>query len=353
MSSFDNIIAEITEKISAEFPQIKDILDRAQKGELSEEQALGLMMGFTNKNPTIANKIANIFMENAQGDGEIESENEVFVIPKQSAKKTDSLYETVWEDRTESGKRARFNPQYESYLAERLQFDGDAPELRTGPMDKDTTPAVDVVAKSVNPIVVGDQLKRASKQVREEQDRLEEEHTKKLSDNLESSTEITKVGTELDRSLIPQPEGYENGKLPVPRNIEEMSSSELLCLSKDIKRENIWNVLATTQGRRSVSDVIAEIIKDRLATYGIRVKINSKGTGKVMGAAYWTITIKSAKEIQDNFSLIETCAYSLAYNLSKGIKDDYDPNVEYSLFVKTINEYSVREVGWGARIMME
>ena len=356
MNSFDSVIAEITEKISEEFPQIKEILEKAQKGELSEEQALGLMMGFTNENPTIANKIAHIFMEKAKDSDELESDTEIFLMPQQGkveGKGENSFYDMIWEDRSSEGKRARFNPQYESYLAERLQFDGDAPELRTGPMDKDTVPAVDVIAQSRNPIVVGDQLKRASDQVREEQNSLEEKHTKEIEERLSDETAITKTSTELDRSQIPQPKGYESGKLPVPREIEEMSSAELLCLSKDIKRENIWNVLATTQGRRSVGGVIAEIVKERLATHNIKVKVNPLGVGKVMSVAHWTITIKSAKEIQDNFALIETCAYSLAYNLAKSMKEDYDPEVVYSLHIKTINEYSVREVGWGARIMLE
>ena len=65
------------------------------------------------------------------------------------------------------------------------------------------------------------------------------------------------------------------------------------------------------------------------------------------------MTIKGARELQDNFSFLETCAYSLAYNLIKNMKDDYDPSVEYSLHIKTINDYSIREIGWGARIMLE
>ena len=354
--NFGDVIATITDKISEDFPEIREILDKAQRGELSEEQALGEMMIFTQKNPTIANKIAEIFMENAQETTELEDEDEIFLMAKQGGKEIadkKSVFNTVWEDRSDQGKRARFNPQYESYLVERLQFDKDIPELRTLPMSKDTIPAVDVVATSPNLAVVGDQLKRASSQVREEQDTLEEEYTKQLSDKLESGTEITKVSTELDRSQIPQPKGYESGKLPVARKISEMGSDELICLSEDIRRENIWEVISTTQGRRSMSEVLAQIIKEKLGDHNIKVKIDPNGTGKVMSMAHWTMTIKGAKELQDNFSFVETCAYSLAYNLVRNMKEDYDPNIEYSLHITTINEYSIREIGWGARLMLE
>lgn len=354
--NFGDVIATITDKISEDFPEIREILDKAQRGELSEEQALGEMMTFTQNNPTIANKIADIFMENAQETTELENEDEIFLMAKQGGKEIEdkkSVFNTVWEDRSDQGKRARFNPQYESYLVERLQFDKDIPELRTLPMDKDTMPAVDVVATSPNLAVVGDQLKRASSQVREEQDTLEEEYTKQLSDKLRSGTEITKTSTELDRSQIPQPKGYESGKLPVAREISEMGSDELICLSEDIRRENIWEVISTTQGRRSMSGVLAQIIKEKLGDHNIIVKIDPNGTGKVMSMAHWTMTIKGAKELQDNFSFVETCAYSLAYNLIRNMKEDYDPNIEYSLHITTINEYSIREIGWGARIMLE
>lgn len=354
--NFGDVIATITERISEDFPEIREILDKAQRGDLSEEQALGEMMIFTQKNPAIANKIAEIFMENAKDSTELEDDDEVFLMARQGAKEVSekkSVFDTVWEDRSEQGQRARFNPQYESYLAERLQFDKDIPELRTLPMDKGVMPAVDVIATSPNLAVVGDQLKRASSQVRAEQDTLEEEYTKQLSDKLTSGTEITKTSTELDRSQIPQPKGYESGKLPVARDISEMSSDELICLSEDIRRENIWEVISTTQGRRSMGGVLAQIIKEKLEDHNIKVKIDPNGTGKVMSMAHWTMTIKGAKELQDNFSFIETCAYSLAYNLIRNMKEDYDPNLEYSLHITTINEYSIREIGWGARIMLE
>jgi hypothetical protein len=360
--SFEKVIEKITDTISAEFPQIKEILDRAYKGEITEEQALGEMMNYTNANPSIANKIAEIFMSNASDSGEetLESANEIFVMPKQYSVESaesdlkPSLYDMIWEDRSDQGKRARFNPQYESYLVERLQFDGDAPELRTSVMDKDTVPAVDVVAQSRNPIVVGDQLKKASDQVRAEQDQLEEEYTKQIAEKTESGEfALTKTSTELDRSSIPQPLGYESGKLPVPREIEEMSSDQLLCLSEDIKRENIWKVLATTQGRRSVTSIITQIVKEQLEKHDYKVRVDLNATGRVMSVAHWTITIKSASELQENFSLLETCAYSIAYNLMRNLKDEFDPSVTYSLHLKTINEYSVREVGWGARLMLE
>lgn len=357
--SFDKVMDQITSEISDEFPEIGLILERASGGEITDEQALAEMMRYTNANPEIANRIANIFLENAKQEEEVmETDSEIFVMPKQYPTKSvdndnslkPSLYDKIWEDRSEQGKIARFNPQYEGYLAERLQFDGDAPELRTSTMDKDTVPAVDVVAISRNPIVVGDQLRKASDQVRAEQDKLEEEYTKKISGQIES-TELVKPNTELDRSQIPQPVGYESGKLPVPRNVEEMSSDELLCLSKDIKRENIWKVLSTTQGRRSVSSVIANMVVERLAEYNIDVVLDDNAEGRVVSSAYWTCLIKSSREIQDQFSLLETAAFSIAYNVKRNMKEDVDPNKTLYLSVRSVNEYSVREVGWGARLI--
>ena len=350
---FNSILAKITKEISAEFPEIKIILESASKGELSEQEALAKLMVFTKENPIVANKIAEIFMENANPDGEIETHDEIIVVPpKPPTKKDNADISTVWEDRSAENKRARFNPQYESALVERLQFDNDVPELRTGALPKDAKPAVPVVTDSRNPVIVGDQLKKASEEVRKEADELTQKYLSKLKSE---NTDLVKKenNTELDIFSAPQPKGYEAGKLPVARNVKGISIKDLINLSNKERKENVWGFISTTQGRRSITKVMSEIVEERLSLKGIEVKCGEITTGgKLHSSANWIFSIKSASEVQDRFSFIETASYSIAYHLISNMKDHEQGNI-YTLEITPINSYSSREVGWGARLILE
>lgn len=350
---FNSILAKITKEISGQFPEIKVILEKASAGEITEQVALSKLMQFTKENPIVANKIAQIFMENANPDSEIETNDEIIVVPPKlspSNKKTDTS--AIWEDRSDQNKRARFNPQYESALLERLQFDNDIPELRTGPLPKDAKPAVPVITTSRNPVVVGDQLKKASEQVRKEADALTDQYISKLKGE-DGSIVPTEKGTELDISSVPQPQGYEPGKAAVARNIKGISIKDLINLSNKERKENVWGFISTTQGRRSITTVMSDIVSERLSLKGINVECGSITTGgKLHSSANWVFSIKSASEIQDRFSVIETASFSIAHHLARNMKD-HDENNVYTLEITPINSYSSREVGWGARLILE
>ena len=261
----------------------------------------------------------------------------------------------IWEDRSDQNKRARFNPQYEGYLIERLQFDGDIPELRTGPMPDGATPAVPVETKATNPVVIGSLLKSASEIVHEEIKTLTEEHRAKLEEKSEAGTlELTNTYTGLTHSEVPQPKGYEIGKLADFKRIEEPTGSELSSLTLKERRELVWGFISTSQGRRSVTETMKEIVSDQLAKKGLAVTVrDTPVSGRVVSASHWSFSIEGAYEIQDRFSFVETASYSLSHALKRNLKEDTDPDLPIYLEIETINVYSAREVGWGARLMQE
>ncbi|MFA6235210.1 MAG: hypothetical protein WC824_13630, partial [Bacteroidota bacterium] len=62
----------------------------------------------------------------------------------------------------------RLNPLYEAQLVERAQFDGDIPELRTGPLPEDVLPAVSVETEAHSPVAIGEMLRIAALDVQED-----------------------------------------------------------------------------------------------------------------------------------------------------------------------------------------
>ena len=121
-------------------PELVEIMDRVKSGELSEEDAMIEMMAYKQDNPDTAQDFEALSKTLTAPLRELPA--------TQSSDLTAEDFQTqgipIWEDRSEEGKLSRFNPLYEAAVTERLQFDGDIPELRTGPMPEGAEPAVPV-----------------------------------------------------------------------------------------------------------------------------------------------------------------------------------------------------------------
>lgn len=149
------------------------------------------------------------------------------------------------------------DPNWQAALIERLQFDGDVPEFRTGRLktDKGQRAAVPVETESMNPLVVGKQLEDASDQVTAEAQRLLEDtdaNTRRylaalegdalkmleagIVDALVPGDEETSL-TRVQRSKLPEvmavpdPENYRAGQVPDLMKVEERSVVSLAQLS--------------------------------------------------------------------------------------------------------------------------
>ena len=211
----------------------------------------------------------------------------------------------------------RLNPMYEANLAERLQFDGDVPELRSGALPKGNRPAVPVETQSQNPALIGAELKQASQEV---QDLLN------LVDHNEDSTEL---------SPMSDPQGYERGQFPTPRKAQELS---ILGMTQTEKKENAWGFISTTQGRNSACPIIENRLKELLEQKGYRVVIDS--TDNMVHS--WCVDISSgAKATYEVFDYIGSVCGVFKNKIQKTFREG-----DLSIKVISVNNIAQRNVGW-------
>lgn len=346
MISNDSLKA-LGDLISEKDETIKAIFDKVEAGDLDADVAIQEVLAYAKENPQLEKEISEMFMDLSKEDMIMETDLEVFVTPPSNLSQ-DITTDMIWEDRSEEGKRSRLNPQYEAHLAERLQFDGDVPELRSGNIGEDVKPAVPVIATSRNPVIVGEQLKRASEEVRSEIDTIASEHKTLIEEQVESGALV--LSNMSDEDLVtaltpPAPESYQNGQVPVKREIAEVTTTDLISLDQEKKQANCFEVVGTTQGRRSAIPVIAEIIKERFKKNNLDVDLVESCDGEPVSQANWTFTINGSFEVQGEFSFFDTAGYSLAYKLLKSLRNK-KLEKGYKMLVTPINEYSIREVGW-------
>lgn len=211
----------------------------------------------------------------------------------------------------------RLNPKYESYLAERLQFDGDAPELRTGALPRDQKPAVPVDTRTRNPARLGQELTEASEKIYDQFRSLEGQ-----------STALT----------TQEPEGYKRGQLPVPQEVNGLTAQEYFALSIPEKKEHTWRFISTTQGRVSAVPIIADVLLETLKKKGHTVRY---GEGDVLvRESHWTLSLTGgANSTQSNFSYIDIVARAFFREYEGGSKTR-------SLTIVPINRVADRIFGW-------
>ena len=212
----------------------------------------------------------------------------------------------------------KLNPMYEAKIIERVQFDGDAPELRTGAMPKDGSPAVPVDTESQNPALIGAELKKASDEVQEDM-------------NL-----IAQKSTELALIELSEPLGYERGKLPVPRKAGEFS---LLDMSQEEKKGNTWRFISTTQGRNSAVPNIEKKLLEALNKRGFRASVGED----IWDMEYeWTTGIASGERAtQENFDYIG----SVVRIFERIIVTHFEQG-DLIFKVMSVNNIPARKVGW-------
>lgn len=204
----------------------------------------------------------------------------------------------------------RLNPKYEAYLAERLQFDGDAPELRTGELPKGQQPAVPVETSSRNPVLIGAELEEASEKILEQF---------RLSDQ----------GTALS---------YPKGKQPLAQKVGGLSAKDYFALSPMEKKTHTWKFISTTQGRVSAVPVISDVLLEMLTKKKHEV---SYGEGKELIREHsWTMTLHDgANSTQSNFSYIDIVVRAFLRDYESGVRGK-------KITIEPINRVADRLFGW-------
>lgn len=229
----------------------------------------------------------------------------------------------------------RLNPLYLAGILERLQFDGDIPELRTGPMPREGSPAVPVRTTARNPVMIGAQLEGASEGV-----------LKLLGETISKSLPQKEGETSEDFPLMSytkdmEPSTYKRGALPVPVKAEEVKGSDLALFDEKQKQKFAWKSVSTTQGRKSVLEILTTLMEDSLdASIFSRAEEGQETPEEVFE---WSFRMSGEGSTQSNFCFVDTCA-GYFKNRIKAFQKEREMPVKF--LIHTIDRISDREVGW-------
>ena len=315
-------LAEAGARLERAFPELRALMERARNGQVTDDEAKRELIDLT-----------------LRRGKDIEA---VLMAPPE-----------------ESG-LPRLNPVYEAAIAELAQFDGDVPQLRTGPMPKEGKPAVPVLTDARNPVAVGLMLKEASDNVAREMKTLEKDYVYKVQQAIQDE-DWNAVGQYMPQGIaraedlplevwlrdsVPEPVGYQRGQLPELATVPTPDGSVLATLSNADRHAAAWQLLSTTQGRRSVTSVIAKLVHEWLTWREYSVVLGSDDEhqdGDVRVS--WTLDMSGPNAIQPEFAFLDVAAHVLFKKLIS-----YAPVGRYTLFVRPINAVSERRVGWSATL---
>lgn len=339
----DDVMRSLTEKIGRTSPEFQAILDTIREGDLTEEEAISLVLDLLRQHPELATQIEQL-AETTLAPLRVMEPGDGLVVPPPSGIGL-----------------PRLDPIYEAHLYERIQLDGDAPELRFGAMPRGAVPAVPVDTSALNPVAVGLMLQKASEEVASEMRQIEDTRIAEVGRLLEgaSEEEAALVFSDpanlalLERSGLPDPVGYERRQVPALRVVESPSGWGLLALTSEEQQQLAWKTLSTTQGRRSMVKAIRDLIGGGLRNdqYDVEIaegELRRVQPGEVLAYAEWTADLAGPKSTQASFAFADVAWRSLLRKLTDSTKPSDGPVV---LEVSTVNTVDVRKVGFCARLL--
>jgi hypothetical protein len=247
------------------------------------------------------------------------------------------------------------NPLFQAAVAERLQFDGDIPELRVGKFDPKTqTPAIAVESQSLSTVSLGLEIQQAEKEVYEKL----VEHDKILSSQMKD--EITALQEQ--HGLVPKnlvdnivqkyqspnadPKFYPRQKLP---SLVKAKKQNLILATSKQKQSAVWKVISTTQGRRSVSHTLAEVLKKRLTDDGFLASLNfDEEKTKHLKTVEWSFNLHGEQDLHEDFNHVGIAVSVLEKKVKKIILEN--GLEEVYLKIRSIDKVAERKVGWNVEI---
>ena len=324
MSDLDTALADLTARLSEDMPEVGAILARSRAGEISELEALDALTRLVAERPALAQALQAhamaAFAPLREDTGGVLFHSGVGLV--------------------------KMNPLVEAALVERLQFDGDAPELRTGPLPEGVVPAVSVTSTARDPAVLGSLLKRASLDLEEEI--RAHEKARLLS---------------VDMALVPLADGaleaiaqgsaetdhpaYRRGEVPAPLAVEAPDATCLASMTVSQRQEAAWLLISTTVGRRTIRDGLFPMVQGLLADKGYPTNIG-KGT-LPLAVQEWDVNLSHLGSVQAHFAIMDVAAAALAKGLTHQLKTKGTPGNLY-LAVAAINTVSDRVDGWRATV---
>lgn len=337
----DDVMRDLTAKLGQLSPEFQAIFDAIQLGELKEEEAMALVVDLIQQNPMFVQQIEHLAtttmspLREEPGDGVVVQPPSGIGLP-------------------------RLDPLYEAHLQERVQLDGDAPELRFGALPRGVAPAVSVDTTARDPVTVGWMLDVASEEVASEMRQIEEQRINEVRQLLDGVAEEAAALVlqepanlaKLERDTLPDPVGYERGQVPALRKVAEPDGWGLLALAPEQRQQLAWKTLSTTQGRRSMVKVIRDLLGGGLRNdqYDVEVyegELRRVKPEDVVAYGEWTADLAGPNATQASFAFVDVAWRSL---LNK-IVDIVPPSVgPVALEVAAVNTVDVRRVGFCARL---
>jgi len=358
----------LTGKIMKETPEIFSVLEAVKRGDLGQAEGMEQLMELMIQQPDLEVKLAKA------------SSQVISSLVGYSDEEKENFAAMAGGFVSRGGKGGlKVDPLYMAALIERGQFDGDIPEARTGPLPEDTLPAVSVQTKETNPVAIGKMMSTASKSLKKKIDKHEDRRQKELENFQQEllggsetalmakhSAALAKFGTDMshpaaldmlkwgsEETDLPE---YPRGSIPAPIKKRTPRGGALLKLEKEEEQKLSWEVLSTTQGRRSVSGVLMNILLKELKKKGFKITgrelTKDVPEGQILASYDWSLGIGGEASLQSSFDFVGLTARALIAGLVKKFETEI-PKGPLFLEVGPLNELAKREVGWAARIIGE
>ena len=351
--TLDQMLMQILGQMKESSPEVYDILQDAKQKGLSEWETFERLTQYLRENPLVAQDLTTSISTSLDSPNLIDG-----VVPRTT--------------RSEHG-MPRLNPLVEGALLERLQFDQDAPELRSGPAPKKGLPAVPVATQARNPVALGKMLKSAAKGTRTKLDKLSKAQRKLAADVAEGKPDALAIlnrhgelaalqdpHLHADMILYGTQEtdlpGYRRGELPAAVKVKAPSGSQLAKMSPKDQQENAWMFLSTSQGRRTAVPVIRGVVAGQLRKHGLMVtERDFDPTTKIAPVAVheWCVQLSGKNSVQPAFSLVDLSARALAAGLLRELPKTKQPLGEMFLEILPLDQFKDHQVGWAARLLAE
>lgn len=248
---------------------------------------------------------------------------------------------------------SQLNPLLEAAISERAFFDGDVPEFRTGPIPEGGSPAVPVITESLDPVVVGEMLRRASKGVAAEIQLAVKNRDFICGTLLNMAEEGNQAMLEATvRNLPPVPTGvpgYMAGQTAALRVIKPPTRTELEKLTPEDRAALVHSCIVTTQGRVSLAPAIEREVRKRLSGHVLVDEREHPHNDLEKREFDWTAEL--FENINENYHFTTAAVAYFVEKAKAAVAEGFRvPETGIALMVIPLNAISDRRFGWSMRI---
>lgn len=348
-----------------ESPELLKIMNDAKAGTITEAEAMQQMMTLVQKNPDLGAKLMGHAAKDmaplrAAGQHPISP-----IITQQGVGDPNTPFYS------KPGGLPSINPLYTGRIVERLQFDNDIPELRTGPKEIGVPPAVSVDSDARNPVALGLMMQDAEQQLGKKVDALEMERRQKLEAITKGTSKelalmkqhsdlVAQYGAEKAQEMMlygsrdTDHPAYRRGQVAAPMSVPAPNAAHLLNTSKKDAKDAAWKMLSSTQGRRTALNAVRGTIVSLLTAKRIQVRWRefdpTVPSDHIKASHKWTVSITGAQNLQAGFSVLDTAGRALGTELIRQMEGQNIPR-DLTLEVTPVNQVADRNVGWAARLV--